>query len=371
MERPGPNSYLIALAAFALLIPALVFVGINTVLSSSSGTSVGDDTADVVLVRNRVMALFHASPDLVNVTLVSLAGGGAGGTVILVPLDTALPGEGRTVRQVFARSGADDTAAAISESLKVSVDDVVVFTDDDWQAVVQPAGSVVVDFPESVSVDAGAQVFGFGPGPTRVPPDLFGPLLSTARPNESALARLARNQLVWDALIGSFGGAPPLEVDPDDPLGVEDAGERVIRSLASGPASIATLPVSDADGAFEIQALDAALLVAQAAPGAVVGSTTVRLASADDETAGRDAAIATMLLHGARVVTLVDRDDRDANLPTKDTAVVYYDDGSQEIASALAAALGAGEPIKADRDGVAADLTVVVGRGFDEPVVGP
>ncbi len=235
---------LAGMGALTLAGAALAVTGLSAVRTSTVGRyeqTVGPDDPgyQAYVVPTPTMGVLHRAADgtLAGAALVALEPGDEGGSVIVVPPATIVPGpDGETtIAAVFRDQGAAAAAQSLGVAATVGVSEFVEIDDTRWADLVAPVG------PVEVSLDGA--VGEWPAGPVSLEPDEVGPFLSIVAEGESDLDRLGRQQLFWDAwlpLVGRGGsGALPGEVD----TGIG----RFVRAVAQGGGTAAPLPVGRDD----------------------------------------------------------------------------------------------------------------------------
>lgn len=226
----------LTLAGAALAVTGLSLVRTSTVGRYEQAVGPNDPGYQAYVVPTPTMGVLHRAADgtLAGAALVALEPGDEGGSVIVVPPATLVPGpDGETtIAAVFRDQGAAAAAQSLGVAVTVGVSEFVEVDDARWTDLVAPVG------PVEVSLDG---AIGEWPaGPVSLEPDEVGPFLSIVGEGETDLGRLERQQQFWDAwlpLVGRGGsGALPGEVD----TGIG----RFVRAVAQGGGTAAELPVT-------------------------------------------------------------------------------------------------------------------------------
>ncbi|MBX3285840.1 MAG: hypothetical protein KF703_10900 [Actinobacteria bacterium] len=370
-----------ALAVVALVgaIPLLGRTGYRLVTESTDGklgnSGAGpDDPGYEELVQSTPTALVvqkDAEGLPVALTFLSLSNGTEGGSVIFVPLDTAVtqPGFGVDRLRTSYTAVADDPVGATNQIasqtakvLNVGIDEVIVLDDRGWSQLVAPVSPIAFDNPEPVDLASGT----VPSGPVSMEADQVGPYLAARRDGESEQAALYRQQAMWKAWLAAVAASGR----PDAVPGETGTGIGLFaRTLAAGPVDYDNLPGefnTPADGGlprFEPDAGAVSELVVHAVPAPDSpfpgARTTVRVLNGvgpGDIPAEVIRDISS--LNGS--VTVV---GNGPSFDYRETAIVYRDASRKDYALLLKARLGIEGEVRLDPTASdTVDLTVILGR---------
>ncbi|HEV3227020.1 MAG TPA: LytR C-terminal domain-containing protein [Acidimicrobiales bacterium] len=376
-----------AVAVLTLAIPVLGYVGFHKVFTTTQGRKVdaqNDPTkpnyeADVV--PTPVMLLAQTgSNGLSSLTMLSIGGGDAGGAVVLIPIDTVtnVLADQTTTTRPGATAKTTTLAAALPHSntaeltqltanvMGLSFDETVLLNDDALAQFVTPVAPLTINNPDRlVQVDSrGRSAVLFPAGSLTLQAADVPKYMAATNPNESALARVARQQVVWQAWIAAVKSS----TDPNVVPGETTSGlGRYLRGLAKGNVQFASLPGTpgyDANGAETFvpdatrvgQLIDS--LVALPTPANPGDRIRVRVLSGVGPV-DATALVAAHLVAADAQITIVGNADRFDYATTK---VVYYDDNHAAAASAAQQLLGVGEVSKSATSVDTEDLTITIGQ---------
>ncbi|MCU1496708.1 MAG: cell envelope-related transcriptional attenuator [Acidimicrobiales bacterium] len=372
-------AFAVVLVALVGTIPVLGRTGYRIITDSTDGrlarggAEPGEPGYEELVTPSPTALVIHKDATTgmpVNLTFLSLAGDG-GGTVIFVPLDTALarPGFGfdrlRTAYSIVVDADVpDDQADGVlgqqtGAVLNVGIGQVIVLDDAGWERSVAPVAPLDLDNPDPLDL-GGTELL---TGPIQVDAGLVGPYLRAAREGEDDANRFFRQEQLWRAWLASVASSTRADAVP----GESTAGIGLFaRRMALGPVTYATLPGTFGSGpsplyvpdANEVNALiaDAVPAPTAAYPGSRVPVRVLNgVAAADIPTE-----ITKLVVGFGGSVDVV------GNGPAFDSArtdIVYGDPAQKAFADLLRAGLGAtGEvrqdPATPDNIGV----TVILGK---------
>lgn len=307
----------------------------------------------------------------VALTFLSLSNGTEGGSVIFIPLDTAVTEEGFGVDRLRTSytAVADDPvgatnqiAAQTAKVLNVGIDEVIVLDDRGWSQLVAPVSPIPFDNPEPLDLPTGS----IPSGPGSLAADQVGPFLAARRDGETESAALYRQEVLWRAWLAAVASSTRADAVP----GEASTGIGLFaRTLAAGEVTFDDLPGefdTPTDGGlprFEPDAGAVSDLVVDAVPAPDSpypgARATVRLLNgvgAGDIPA--DVIRSVSSLNGS--VTVV---GNGPSFDTDETTIVYSDPARKDYALLLKAKLGATGEVRLDRTASdAVDVTVVLGR---------
>jgi hypothetical protein len=244
---------------------------------------------------------------------------------------------------------------AVEAITGVGIQDVVVVDDARWAELVGPVAPLPITNPDDLD--------GFETGDIALSADQVGPWLRAARPDESELGRLYRQQLLWESWIAAVAAS-------DDPAAVPgelDSGlGRFVRGLAAGRTTVASLPVREIDdgaGAttyrVDRDALSRSIteLIPFPTGTAVAPRTRVRLldGTGDPDHVGR---VASEVVASTSTIVVVGNAD---SFDYETTEIRYHQENQRQAAERLREALGAGKVVEDVRPIDAFDVTIVLG----------
>jgi hypothetical protein len=283
----------ILLAGIGTLIAAgvaLAVAGVTLVRHSTAGRYIegagpDDPGYEAFVVPTPVMALFQRGDDgeLVGVALLALESRDGNGSVVLVAPSTlaGAPGSESTLATTYRDGGAEGLAAVLADLLATAIPEHFEVDDPRWASLVGPVAPVELQLDEPVGE--------WPAGDVSLTADDVGPFLAALAAGEDDADRIDRQEAFWTAWL------PLVERAGDDAVpGEIDVGiGRFVRGLAEGEASIAPLPMAEAeaDGAdapmtFRVNGARLSEVMARAVP--------------YPESPGPDRRIRVRLLNGTR-----------------------------------------------------------------------
>jgi hypothetical protein len=250
-RRPGarPIATVAALVLLVAAVPVLGWYGLQLVFSARGGravSTVNDPHAPGYLALitptpTELMIQVDDQNQAVSLTLLSLTmQDKGGGTVVFIPMDTAVPVPGYGIdrlRTAYAVGGATALASAASQVLHMGFTQVVTVDPAKLTSLVTPLAPITINNPDAFS--SGGNTFAAGQielGAAQVPAYLTG-----RRSGESDLERLNRQSQFWTGWLSAVGASSSPDVVP----GESSTGlGHFVRTLAAGPVTYETLPVS-------------------------------------------------------------------------------------------------------------------------------
>jgi hypothetical protein len=344
----------------------LAAAGLSTVRNSTAGRYEQAATPDdpgyqAHVVPTPTMAVLHrgADGDLTGAWLLALEPDD-GGSVIVVPPATVVPGGDTTLAEVYRDQGADAAARALGAAITAAVAEHVEVDDTQWAQLVAPVGPVDVTIDDPIGE--------WPAGPVTLEPDAVGRFLSARADDETDLDRLDRQLLFWNAWLPlvSRGGSDALPGEVDSGIG------RFVRGVAQGGGSAAALPVGREDRAdgvrFRIDLGRVGDFVSRTVPyptAAVPGGRIrVRLLNGTRDDDLTTLAARALVAGGAEISIAGNAATRDVT----ETSLVYTGRDREPLAVWLQTSLGGGrvDEVPAGQDEQVAsddeiDVTVILG----------
>ena len=276
-------------AGVALAVAGVTLVRHSTAGRYIEGAGPDDPGYEAFVVPTPVMALFQRGDDgeLVGVAVLALESRDGNGSVVLVAPSTlaGAPATESTLAATYRDGGAEGVAAVLADLLAMAIPEHLEVDDARWASLVRPVAPVDLQLDEPVGE--------WPAGDVSLAADEVGPFLAALAAGQDDADRVDRQEEFWTAwlaLVERAGdGAVPGEID----VGIG----RFVRGLAEGEASIAPLPMAEAeaDGAdapttFRVNGERLSEVMARAVP--------------YPEAPGPDRRIRVRLLNGTRDVDL-------------------------------------------------------------------
>jgi hypothetical protein len=354
-----------AVAVLAASIPALAVVGFGAVLDSTDGKVVDpvldpdEPNFEAVVEPTPVALLVLADDDQVSsLTVLSLGRGDSGGGMLFVPVDTVVDGaQGYGIDRLataFALSGVQAGGELTGTVVGTSFDEVVALDQRELAQAVVAAAPLTLENPDDLD--------DFAAGPVELEAADVGAYLDARQDGESDLARLARHEVVWRALLDAW---------PDASDADGSGLSRYLDVLSRGTVDYRTLPVTEVEGGgpegetvYQPEPSAVAQTVTELVPlptSATPGDRVrVRLLDGGRRAGAVASAIARLVAAGAEI-TIVGNADR---FDHESSSVLYGEGSPSGDAERLRDTLGVGsiEPVRVSSD--AYDVTVVLGTDF-------
>ena len=405
-----------ALGVLITLGVALVAVGWAQVRDSTPGTYVDSSRSPtepgyVALVEptpTMLVASLDADGELSGVAVLALHTDDEGGAVLVIPTATLTPvapeetttsssaeGDATTSAEdgttssstegaslglddadttslgaAYTAGGLDAVVTQVELLLNVAIHESVELDDAGWASLVAPVNPVTVELDDAVG--------DWSAGEIALTAEEIGPFLAARNDDESELARLARQELMWRAWLPEVTEAGATAVPGEADVGIG----RFVLGLAAGDAVVSSLPVQEADdsGPDEEQfvAVQAMMvpLVAQEIPypqEPTPGSRIrVRLLNGTGEEDLAIHAAAPLVAANAEIAVTGNA----TSFQEPQTRLVYATPQQREVAEQLQAALGIGvveeeqsdEGIPPTEEGDRIDVTVILGADAPEAI---
>ena len=371
--------YPASLVALTLLVPLLVWTGLQVILTSSDGElirRVSDPgaagyEAAVEKTPTALVVSVDAAGKLDSLSLLAITSDGIGG-VLSIPADTVVadPVATLTLRTIFDSSGLDALSQAAGRILDISFTDVQVVPSAQWATLVGPVAPVTVNNPDPVSDASGTVVF--ARGTLELTGAQIWPYLSAKRPNETDLSRLVRQQAFWRgwlAEIGDGGGSGVVPISSETGLG------RFVVALGAARVSFQTLPVTTlpagAAGGVRYAPIPDAVADSVAAivpfpEGAPGTRPRLRVLDGTGQLADGVGAATVLAAAGGQIDVIGNA----RTFGAETTEFIYYEAASKDAALKMRDALGVGEVVESTQTNSATDLTVILGDDYLK-MVGP
>jgi hypothetical protein len=366
-------------ALLVLAVPVLGWIGFHTVYESRSGKVVHPNLdpnapgyeAQVEPTPVELVAQMDDELHLLSLTVLTLHAADHGGAVLFIPVATATTGAGgtgATLAAIYAAGGLDALRTATGSLLGTSIDDIVAVGPDRWSQLLAPVSPLSFDNPDDVNVPATATrpAARFNAGPIQLDAADVPGYLAARAAGESDLARLARQQELWQAWLQAVAHSTDPAVVPGE---VSTGIGRFIRGIADGDHRIDTLPAQPTagDGPDEtftpdLDAIKALVVQLVPFPTSAEPGARVRVRLLDGARVGdaRQAAIGTLVAAGAEIDVIGNAETFD----NATTTITYYDPLTKSRAEALRSALGLGRVVFARADSDTLDVSVSLGRDW-------
>lgn len=302
-------------------------------------------------------------------TLLALGNGEAGGgSVVLVPIDTAVRHSASGVDRLrFAHQfgGTATLRGQVGDLLGLGFGEVIEVNDSRWAELVRPLGSITIDNPDAITTASGQEI---PAGKVTLTPEQVGPYLATSVDGESDLNRMVRQQLFWQAWIRevSARGNKADLVPGESGTGMS----RFIHTMSKGTTDVSVLAVnssdSDAGPPFTIDQSQVQQQMVLAVPfpiGAFPGQRTrVKVLNGVKAGAPANEITDSLVLGGAEITSLGNA----SRFGQKQTTIEYYSKAAKGRARFLQAKLGFGKLVYRPLPDQSVEVTVTVGADAEQ-----
>jgi len=272
----------------ALMLPAGLVIGYNSVLNSNSGTNVNDiKTLKILDTPVALLATVNDSKEITTVSVIALAGGSFGGTIISIPAKTqAEVAQGEAPRRIFDSYVDGDSSAFIADVeglLNVTISAVGILNRDDLLRLLGPIGPVEILLDSDVRNTGadGATSLVAKVGKTTIDTFSLAGILLAREIDQSEAARFNHHKSAWTAIANTVGLGLRLQNLQTDPLETPVDFASFMQRLFNGPIQIwqfaATAVPAGADNPnsldmFSLDPSEVTMIMASVAPTSVTGS---------------------------------------------------------------------------------------------------
>jgi hypothetical protein len=296
--------------------------------------------------ESAVAAVALSVTDAGHALLATIASGSRPSVIALPPgLTVVLPGQGEVGTDEVSSLTGPSVQVAMSNVLGVWVDHYAVMNLNAFGGVVDRAGGIRADLPDSVTID-GVDV---GPGPSTL--DGRGVVTLLAEETAHSFAR-------WQSVLAALLDKRP-SLLPTDLAEVDDSGGVQTIFQGAGKASVLRFPVQSVAGAArvpEYEALDAILSRAWGS----TAPTPVILQNGSGVPGVGEAAARLLIPEGFRIAL----SQNATTFNHKTTQIVAQGEDALPAAKRARRALGVGQVGVTDIPSGIGDITIVVGKDF-------
>jgi hypothetical protein len=198
--------------ASALMLPAGLVIAYNSVLNSNSGTNVNDiKVLKILETPVALLATVNDSNEITTVSVIALAGGSLGGTIISVPAKAkAEVADGEPPRRIFDSYINGDPTAFVSDVeglLDVSISAVGIFNRGDLLRLLGKVGpaEVLLDSDVRNTTPDGATLTVAKTGKATLDTLSLISILLAREIDQSEAARFNHQKSVWTAITNAVG----------------------------------------------------------------------------------------------------------------------------------------------------------------------
>ncbi|MCX6531644.1 MAG: hypothetical protein NTY54_04900 [Actinobacteria bacterium] len=364
----------------ALILPAGLVVGYNSVLNSDSGINV-NNVKELKILDTPValLATVNSSNEITTINVIALSGDSLGGTIISVPAKAkAAVSEGETPRRVFDSYTADDPSAFVADVeglLDVSFTAVGILGRAELINLLKPVGSVEILLDSDVrntSAD-GATTTIKKTGKSNADTMALVNILLAREIDQSEAARFNHHKSVWTAVANAVGLGLNLDAEKVDVLNTPLDISGFARRLFSGPIQVwqfaATQVPAGIDNPsgldmFSIDASEVTMIMASVAPTSITGSgvsggLTVQIDSPFNDAAISREIVRRLVAMGFNIALV-----REVPGPPPEVTEVRYVDSTVLAKLGLGEYIGNTQAVKTGERVQGVDLQIVLGLSF-------
>lgn len=383
-RRRSTRVALAAGVAVLVLLPVTSVVAWRAVRDSKAAQEVvALPLRTIPVTPTALFAVLDDEDRLSALSILAIDVDGAGGGVMVVPVNSAVPGtpegEPKSLSQVFTDEGAEGLQQAVQNMTNSQIDLVSVTNVDDTGALIARAGTVDVNFLDNVT-DSEQEVTSLiaERGPNSFSPIEAAEVLAALDLKIEDQRRTPAIRAIWDGIATAVGtgklGAIPAASVPDVGVQVPVDMMTFMSAMFSGPMTVWQLtvtPMDDFDSnpegldVYEYDAGEAVMVMASMAPSAMVAVFPTLNVHVDspyaDIEVSRQASL--RLLYMATNVMLM-RQVTDPPPPV--TIVRYSDEMDKTIAESLSLMLGELVFERATEGVEGIDIQIILGDSFVE-----
>ena len=279
--------------AAALMLPAGLVVGYNSVLNSGSGTNVNNvRTLKILSTPVALLATVNTSQEITSINVIALSGSSPGGTIISLPARSmAEVRDGEEPRRVSdSYSGGDVTAfvADVEGLLDVSFSAVAILGRADATSLINPIGpaEILLDTDVRNTEIDGALRTVAKLGRTTVETSTLVDILLARQTDQAESDRFNHQKSVLTAIANTVGlglGPRPNDIASNTDTSVEDLTDidAFFQRLIAGPVQVwqfAATAVTNSElnpfgvDMYQLDAAEVTMIMASVAPTSITGT---------------------------------------------------------------------------------------------------
>ena len=366
--------------AAALMLPAGLVVGYNSVLNSGDGTNVNNvKTLTIPSTPVALLATVNSSNEVTSINVIALSGDSLGGTIISLPAKSmAEVLEGEEPRRVSDSYMNGDVAAFVADVeglLDVSITTVGVFKRADLIELFNPIGptEILLDSDVRNTEPDGAQRTVAKTGRTTVETATLVDILLARQTDQTEAERFNHQKSVLTAI----GNAVGLGLKLDSPVTAVDAPtdlKAVFRRLISGPIQIwqfaaSAVPAGDLNtnsiDMYQLDSAEVTMIMASVAPTSKTGSGLTGQVSVQIDSPFNNAVVSREIVRRLMAKGLNVALVREVPGPPQEvTRVLYVDSNILAGVEGLADFIGEVSAGRTNERAQGIDLQIVIGASF-------
>jgi hypothetical protein len=366
--------------AAALMLPAGLVVGYNSVLNSGDGTNVNNvKTLTIPSTPVALLATVNSSNEVTSINVIALSGDSLGGTIISLPAKSmAEVLEGEEPRRVSDSYMNGDVAAFVADVeglLDVSITTVGVFKRADLIELFNPIGptEILLDSDVRNTEPDGAQRTVAKTGRTTVETATLVDILLARQTDQTEAERFNHQKSVLTAI----GNAVGLGLKLDSPVTAVDAPtdlKAVFRRLISGPIQIwqfaaSAVPAGDLNpnsiDMYQLDSAEVTMIMASVAPTSKTGSGLTGQLSVQIDSPFNNAVVSREIVRRLMAKGLNVALVREVPGPPQEvTRVLYVDSNILAGVEDLADFIGEVSAGRTNERAQGIDLQIIIGASF-------
>jgi len=366
--------------AAALMLPAGLVVGYNSVLNSGDGTNVNNvKTLTIPSTPVALLATVNSSNEVTSINVIALSGDSLGGTIISLPAKSmAEVLEGEDPRRVSDSYMNGDVAAFVADVeglLDVSITTVGVFKRADLIELFNPIGptEILLDSDVRNTEPDGAQRTVAKTGRTTVETATLVDILLARQTDQTEAERFNHQKSVLTAI----GNAVGLGLKLDSPVTAVDAPtdlKAVFRRLISGPIQIwqfaaSAVPAGDLNpnsiDMYQLDSAEVTMIMASVAPTSKTGSGLTGQLSVQIDSPFNNAVVSREIVRRLMAKGLNVALVREVPGPPQEvTRVLYVDSNILAGVEDLADFIGEVSAGRTNERAQGIDLQIIIGASF-------
>ena len=366
--------------AAALMLPAGLVVGYNSVLNSGDGTNVNNvKTLTIPSTPVALLATVNSSNEVTSINVIALSGDSLGGTIISLPAKSmAEVLEGEEPRRVSDSYMNGDVAAFVADVeglLDVSITTVGVFKRADLIELFNPIGptEILLDSDVRNTEPDGAQRTVAKTGRTTVETATLVDILLARQTDQTEAERFNHQKSVLTAIGNTVG----LGLKLDSPVTAVDAStdfKAVFQRLISGPIQIwqfaaSAVPAGDLNpnsiDMYQLDSAEVTMIMASVAPTSKTGSGLTGQLSVQIDSPFNNAVVSREIVRRLMAKGLNVALVREVPGPPQEvTRVLYVDSNILAGVEGLADFIGEVSAGRTNERAQGIDLQIVIGASF-------
>ena len=366
--------------AAALVLPAGLVVGYNSVLNSGDGTNVNNvKTLTIPSTPVALLATVNSSNEVTSINVIALSGDSLGGTIISLPAKSmAEVLEGEEPRRVSDSYMNGDVAAFVADVeglLDVSITTVGVFKRADLIELFNPIGptEILLDSDVRNTEPDGAQRTVAKTGRTTVETATLVDILLARQTDQTEAERFNHQKSVLTAIGNTVG----LGLKLDSPVTAVDAPtdlKAVFRRLISGPIQIwqfaaSAVPAGDLNpnsiDMYQLDSAEVTMIMASVAPTSKTGSGLTGQLSVQIDSPFNNAVVSREIVRRLMAKGLNVALVREVPGPPQEvTRVLYVDSNILAGVEDLADFIGEVSAGRTNERAQGIDLQIIIGASF-------